>query len=234
MNFKRSIGFGLFTMALVAIPAAAAITANPSGADSNTFQQTANSPCVVGDPSCNQPAGLTYTSNSGPGNYDLTSPVYTATAFTTPFSNSQYNGNKIPTTFSIGVDSNIATGQGLQVLEFFKTLLCTDATGSSCAAVAANSFIGPYTLPNNNNGNGRSDITLNGFSLTAGSFYRFEASVSNATDGMEEFFIIPQVCTGPTCTPITPPVPEPSSVLLLGTAGLGLAFVLKRRFTKQA
>jgi hypothetical protein len=204
----------------VAIPARATIVLDPSGAASNTFQQTQNNPCVIGDPSCNEPAGMTYTSNSGPGDYDLTSPLYTATSPFTTFS-----GNLIPTTFHLGVDSNIATGGGLQVLVFFKTFDC-GTLGTTCVLDAGNSYqpAAPgTTLPDNNNGNGRSDATLNGFSLTAGHQYQFEASISNATDGMEEFFIIQNG---------SPSVPEPVTSALVGTGLVALFFVRRRRASR--
>lgn len=200
----------------IAIPASASIIYDPSGAASNTFQQTQNNPCVIGDPSCNEPAGMTYTSNTGPGDYDLFSPLYTATSPFTTFS-----GNLIPTAFRIGIDSNIATGAGPQILLFFKTYDC-GTLGTTCGAFDANnSYVpaGGTALPNNNNGNGFSDATLNGFSLIAGHQYKFEAAISNATDGMEEFFLIPLTSS---------PVPEPVTSGLVG-AGLIALFFARRR-----
>ena len=42
------------------------------------------------------------------------------------------------------------------------------------------------------------------------------------------------LCTGDSCeAPPPPSVPEPSSALLLGTAGLGIVMVMKRRFGSQ-
>jgi len=205
----------------IAVPASATIVYDPSGANTNTYQQTQNNPCVIGDPSCNEPAGMTYTSHTGPGDYDLTSPLYTATS---PFSN--FSGNLIPTSFRVGIDSNIATGAGPQILVFFRTLDC-GTTGLICNVDANNSWqpTSPFTsLPNNNNGNGFSDATLNGFSLTAGHQYKFEASVSNATDGMEEFFLIPLTSN---------PVPEPVSSALVGTGLIALFYVGRRRAARQ-
>ena len=201
----------------VAIPASASLVYDPSGAASNTFQQTLNNPCVIGDPSCKEPAGMTYTVNNGPGNYDLTSPLYTATS---PFTT--YAGNLIPTTFRLGIDSNIATGAGAQILTFDCGTL-----GTTCGIDANNSYqpTAPGTsLPNNNNGNGFSDATLNGFSLIAGHQYKFEAAVTNATDGMEEFFIIPLTSN---------PVPEPITSGLVGTGLIALFFFGRRRTARQ-
>jgi len=202
----------LIAAAFAAIPARASITFDGSG--TTVYQQTQNNPCVIGDPSCNEPAGMTYTSNSGPGDYTFFSPVYTATSPFTTFS-----GNLIPTSFTIGIDSNIAAGAGLQVLQFFQVYSCTTTNVSSCTTLdSANSYSGPTTLPNNNNGNGYSDALLTGFSLTAGTKYAFRASVTNATDGMEEFFLIQTSSR---------PIPEPVTSGLIGTGLIGL-YLLRR------
>jgi len=184
-------------------------------------QQTNNNPCVVGDPSCKEPTGMTYNSQSGQpagqgGTYDLFSPLYLATS---PFSS--YNGNHIPVSFTIGVDENIAKGAGDEQLVFFKTYDC-GTSGNSCTLDTANSYIpgSPTNIPNANNGNGFSDFGLTGFQLIAGHYYKFEVSVSNDTDGMEEFFIIP---TQPVVTP------EPSSLVLLGSGLLGFAGLIRRK-----
>ena len=184
------------------------------------YQQTTNNPCVIGDPSCSEPAGMTYNSQAGQpagqtGTYDLTSPLYTATS---PFTT--YSGNLIPTSFIIGVDENIAKGAGNEVLQFFYTWDC-GTTGATCTLDTANSYVGPTSIPNENNGNGFSDFTLSTLSLTAGDQYKFEASVSNDTDGMEEFFIIPAG------TPV--PTPEPGSLALFGTGALSLAGFMRRK-----
>src|SRR5258708_6485659 len=155
--YKLPLFIGLAIL-LTPLLGTAAITFDGSGA--TVFQQTANSPCVIGNKSCNQPTGFAdfEDANGASGGatfYDFTSPVYQAiTPFVAPGS---YNGSKIPTAFTIGIDENIAAGQGAEVLLFFRTLLCTDSTGSSCAVVAANSFEPDTTIPNANNGNGFSD-----------------------------------------------------------------------------
>ena len=220
----RSVAFRTTLLAILTgvsfgIPASAAISFDGSGA--TVFQQTANSPCVIGNNSCNQPAGFDSFQDSngagGGGTYDFFSPVYQAISpFTAPGS---FNGDKIPTSFTLGIDENIAKGQGPETLIFFRTLLCTDGTGSSCTVVAANSYQpgSPTNIPNINNGNGFSDALLTGFVLTQNSYYEFEASVGNDTDGMEQFFIIPLN---------TPSVPEPVTSALIGT-GLVALFLLR-------
>lgn len=213
----------------------------------NVFQQTNNNPCVVGDMSCKEPAGMGYEAESGtPGGmngstYDLFSPVYVAATGVNPFN---FNNNTIPTAFTIGVDENIAKGAGNEVLNFFKVWDCgagssvgptTQVSGqtslpSNCMLAAAetsgaggNSYTTVTTIPNENNGNGFSDFILTGFTLTAGHFYVFEASVSNDSDGMEEFFIIPQ--GSPAVTP------EPGTLVLFGSGLLGVAGILRKKFS---
>ena len=206
----------------------------------NVFQQTNNNPCVIGDQSCKEPALMTYNSWSGTPNaqgstYDLFSPVYVAAAGSFPFN---FSNQTIPTAFTIGVDENISAGASNEVLQFFRVWDCTgpvtagtfhmsgnNSNIAQCTAIdTANSFQTVMTVPNENNGNGFSDYILTGFSLTAGHFYEFEASVSNDTDGMEEYFIIPT--NSPAATP------EPGTLVLFGSGLLGLAGVLRRRLSK--
>src|SRR5215471_1933173 len=183
-KYRTSALSALVLLLVSSTGAMADITFNGSGALSNTFQQTLNNPCVIGDKSCKEPAGLGYEAESGtPGggngsSYDLFSPVYQAVS-----PHPTYSGNLIPTSFTIGVDENIAAGQSNEFLLFFKTYLCgggstvgptTQVSGQTAlpancvagAVDATNSYIPatPTAIPNNNNGNGFSDFTLNGFS----------------------------------------------------------------------
>src|SRR5438270_6207833 len=115
-RMRVTTSLALIALCLAAVSASASITANTSAAASNTFQQTTNSPCVIGDPSCNQT--LVYTQESGtPGSngstYDIFSPLYTASGSTVS------GTSTIPVSFSIGVDENIAAGQGAEILQLF-------------------------------------------------------------------------------------------------------------------
>ena len=223
----RTTPFAILIGVSLGTPASAAISFDGSG--TTVFQQTANSPCVIGNNSCNQPTGFDAFESAngagGGGTYDFFSPVYQAISpFTAPGS---FNGEKIPTSFTIGIDENIAAGKGAETLIFFRTLLCTDSTGTTCTVVAAgdNSYqpLVPTPIPDNNNGNGFSDALLKGFVLTQNEYYKFEASVGNDTDGMEQFFIIPEN---------TSPVPEPVTSALIGT-GLVALFLLRGRRPKR-
>ena len=234
MNSTRLFGSTLFiglAILLTPIPGTAAITVNTSNLPGNVFQQTENSPCVIGESSCKNGA-FVYTSVQGnpPATYDYLSPAYVAAAISGIIA-----PNQIPLAFKIGVDDNHDNDP--QFLEFFKTWVCTancafagsntDVPGALPAGYsldAANSLIlTPATHQNmseNNNGNGYSDFTLNGFSLTAGKFYVFEAMVSSASDGKEQFFLIP---TG------TPSIPEPKQLIFTAAGALALFLVDYRR-----
>ena len=175
---------------------------------SAVYQQTQNSPCVIGDPSCNQPAG--FPSTTIPANTDpitnLGSPVYTVGQITSLVGN----------TFFVGIDVNQAGPSGI-FLDSFRL---------DIAGVTQFSYTGGAQLQVLNNGNGFSDALLKGFNLSgfaAGSTAQFFVTYHNQTDGREEFFLIasnaPRV------------VPEPASLILLGSglAGIGLWGVKRRK-----
>ena len=222
-----SVVLGVVVVLLLPAVAVAIITEvdTPIG-----IQQTLNAPCVIGDPSCGapsrNPANWNFTSVTGtPGGgngstYDLFSPVYAVGSAVAGNATPPPAGT-VPTLFSIGVDENIATGQGAEVLQFFKVYSCTGAAGTTCVVNLLNSFIplGGFTIPNENNGNGFSDFKLVGFDLTGLSFVKFEASVSNDTDGMEQYFIIP--------------LPEPGSLALFATGLVSVGALLGTRLFKR-
>jgi hypothetical protein len=177
------------------------------------FQQTENSPCVIGEPSCNQPAGFDVTIiPTGPGSdaYDLFSPVYTAAQIEAIVGSS----------FFVGIDVNTAAGQPIETLVLFQMLI---------NGVVVDFFNGPEAFALTNNGNGFSDALLRGFTTLGNDTdtVQFRASVSGATDGREQFFLI---SSGD--KPEEPPViPEPGSLMLLGSGLLIGARRLRQRFT---
>jgi hypothetical protein len=200
-------------------------------AEYHTYQQTTNNPCVIGNPSCNEPAGFTYYQDSGPvgggGTYNLYSPVYYVGS-----SGSVESGNIIPSSFIVGVDDNYAAGQGFESLVAFNVYTSSSASpfpgtggtsppASGFALDSGNSWLGSFLI-NVDNGNGYADAILSGFSIPVGTYVYFQAIVDNDTDGFEQFFVVPAG---------TPPteIPEPSTVVLLGAGLITLGGLARRR-----
>ena len=184
----------------------------------NQVGQTSNNPCIIGDPSCDtntkQTFPLVYTSASGPcrgGNCNFTSPLYVAS------SGGLGLPNIIPTSSDVGVDENVATGQGPEILNHFIVWQC-NANGKNCTAV--NDLVSSFTLVDENNGTGWADGVISHITLISGDTYKFQAEWSNDTDGMEQFWIIPGSATVS--------APEPGTLGLFSVGLLGLAAI--RRF----
>jgi hypothetical protein len=97
-------------------------------------------------------------------------------------------------TFSIGIDVNDTNSP--QTLSAFYLLNFTTRT-----VLAA--FDGPVPVPSQNNGTGFPDYTLSGFNITvgqdihAGDQLIFFARITNANDGPDSFFLIPNVVAVP-------------------------------------
>ncbi len=200
--------------AILAGPASATvITLTLDNPAATSVQQTNDHPCIYGDPSCSN-AGFAFTTLGSGGTVSFTnlaSPTYTVSQIESAIGGSD--------TFSVGIDVNSSSQPiGTEELQLFQMLV-------NGIVVAEYSVDSPGTpLANPNNGSGFSDDQLDGFSLAgllASDTVSFNLTYNNGTDGSEEFFLIAG-------TP-TVPVPEPSTVAILGAALLGFGALYRRR-----
>src|SRR5258705_11797541 len=108
------------------------------------YQQTTNSPCVIGNPSCNNPAGFgvtTIPANPVGNGYNMVaSPIYTV---------SQIESIVASNAFWVGIDIN-QTSEA-QTLDYF---------AMTVNGVVTDSFSTLTSVPSRNNGNGYADYLL--------------------------------------------------------------------------
>jgi hypothetical protein len=208
------LGIGLF-FGLPASAFAVPLTLVAPAPPAQQFQQQENSPCVFGDPSCKQPAGFGFTSIAVGGSL-------TNIGVPTPVQSPTYTGAQILAAigslgFIVGIDVNQAQ-QLAPTLTYFAEFI----NGVEVATFGSPGAVTGSTLVLTNNGNGFADDLLTGFVTPApGDTVFFRLSYTNANDGTEEFFLIN------TASP-PPVVPEPGTILLLGT-GLAAVGVWTRR-----
>jgi PEP-CTERM motif len=211
----------LFVISLMALVLMVPINAMAliTGPVDLAIQQTSNRPCVIGDMSCSAPAGWDYYSQPNGFGYDVTSPVYQAYAGSSVVG--QAGVDLIPASFWLGIDMNFAGGQDPEFIDFVRVFV-SDTAGGVFVLDPGNSFETNFS-PLSDNGTGFSDAVLQGYSLQVGKFYKFQVALLNngGTDGMEQYFLIPQ--EGST------PVPEPGTMLLFGLGLVGLAGIRRMR-----
>jgi len=201
-------------------------------------QQVTNLPCLIcGATQPQQPTGFGYNLFGNQGNL-TTLPYFSTSVVGGSLGPDQYGGLTSgytldagsafllalagSLTFSVGIDSNQA-GTSNQILESFWFL---NFTTQQVLAVYSPGPGGESIAPLNN-GTGFPDYTLSGFSLAGinvGDRIGFFARITNANDGPDSFFLLPN----------TLPVPGPAvgaivPSMLAGLGLLGFSWFRRRR-----
>lgn len=217
MRYAKLAASALMSMAgFLSLPAnAELILKDPV---SKIYQQTTNSPCIFGGPSCQNPDTFGYSPLPQSGNSAgwISSSSYTV----------QEIVNLVGTSFLVGIDINTTATPATEKLEYFTTYINGALSSAySYSPLTAHQFSGT------NNGNGYADATLGLFDLTglaSNTVIRFEASLFDTTDGVETFFLIRADGGGGGNA-----IPEPGTTAIIGLGLLGMGFVARRKRDKQ-
>ena len=184
--------------------------------------QSTSNPCIIAGTECQQPAGFGY------NNFTSSGAINSFNMYSTSVS------SQPPATVADGVQGTPYTVAQLTALGSNSFVVAIDVNTTGAASETLNLFevivngsvlynyVGPTVIGGiNNNGNGYADWTLGIVSLAGlnpTDQVLFHANWSNAVDGAESFFLVPQ-------NPI--PEPETYAMMLVGFGLLG--FVARRR-----